>query len=77
MIPIQKLKLKVPRHEEIRNEAIQLLINHLGLTKSAFFIRETWSQPEDYLKMKEPLFGEQTAAELFNEIKHHSQASSK
>jgi hypothetical protein len=43
----------------------------------AFFIRETRSQPEDYLIMKEQLFGEQTAAELFNEIKHHSQASSK
>jgi len=33
------------------------------------FIRENLFQKEDYLKLKEDLFGEKTAAEIFDEIK--------
>mgnify|MGYP001600269441 CR=1 FL=1 len=62
-------KLTIPKSQEIRAEAIQMLIDHLGITKSAFFIRENLSQKEDYLKIKEDLFGGKTAAEIFGEIK--------
>jgi hypothetical protein len=37
--------------------------------KTALFIRENLFQKEDYLKLKEDLFGEKTAAEIFDEIK--------
>lgn len=33
-------KLIIPKSREIRAEAIQMLINRLGITKAAFFIRE-------------------------------------
>jgi hypothetical protein len=62
-------KLTIPKSREIRSQAIQILIDRLGITKTAFFIRENLSQKEDYLKIKEDLFGKKTATEIFVEIK--------
>ena len=62
-------KFTIPKSCEIRPEAIQMLIESLGITKAAFFIRENLSQKEDYLMIKEDLFGEKMAAEIFGEIK--------
>jgi len=62
-------KLTLPKGREINTEAIQVLLNRLGITKTALFIRENLFQKEDYLKLKEDLFGEKTAAEIFDEIK--------
>ena len=61
--------LTVPKSEEVRSEAIETIIERLGITKAAFFIRETMSKKVDYLKVKEKLFGEKTASELYGEIK--------
>lgn len=61
--------LALPKGEEVRSEAIETIIERLGITKAAFFIRETMSQKIDYLKIKEDLFGEKTASELYGEIK--------
>lgn len=62
-------KLTIPKSNEIRAQAIQILIDRLGISKAAFFIRENLSQKEDYLKIKEDLFGKKTATEIFGEIK--------
>ncbi len=62
-------KLTLPKSHEISAEAIQILISRLGITKTAFFIREYLFQKEDYLKLREDLLGEKTAAEIFEEIK--------
>lgn len=62
-------KLTIPKSCEIRAEAIQLLVESLGITKAAFFIGENLSQKEDYLMIKEELFGDKTAAEIFGEVK--------
>ncbi|MEN8217331.1 MAG: hypothetical protein ABFS56_13375 [Pseudomonadota bacterium] len=70
MIPAKQLKLVVPRSESVKYEAVQILINGLGLTKTAFFIRENLSNQGDYLEMKEKLFGDKTAADIYNEIKN-------
>jgi hypothetical protein len=40
----------------------------LGITKAAFFLRESMSQKADYLEIKEKLFGAKTAKELYSEI---------
>jgi len=61
--------LSVPKSDEIRSEAIETIIERLGITKAAFFIRETMSQKMDYLKLKEQLFGRKTSSELYSEIK--------
>ncbi|MBW4592501.1 MAG: hypothetical protein KME46_06165 [Brasilonema angustatum HA4187-MV1] len=69
--------ISVPKNDEIRCEAIQALVERLGIGKAAFFIRETMSQPVDYLKVKEQLFGNMTVADICNEIERSkpSQAS--
>ena len=59
----------VPKMEAVKSEAIKTLIKQLGITKSAFFIRETMSQNVDYLILKEELFGKKTAQDFYYEIK--------
>ena len=61
--------LMVPKGEEIRAEAIETIIERLGIAKAAFFIREIMSQKVDYLKIKDELFGKKTADEVYKEIK--------
>lgn len=67
---LAKQKLVVPRSESVKYEAVQMLINGLGLTKTAFFIRENLSSQSDYLELKEKMFGEKTAADIYNDIKN-------
>jgi len=62
-------KMIVPRTEDVKCEAIQILINNLGITKAAFFIKENLSQKTDYLAIKKQIFAEKTAAEIYQEIK--------
>lgn len=63
--------LSVPKSDEVRCEAIQALVERLGIGKAAFFIRETMSQPVDYLQVKEQLFGNMTVADVCNEIQRN------
>ena len=62
-------KMMVPSSEEVRSEAVQMLIKRMGITKAAIFIKENMAQKTDYLKVKEELFAEKSAAELYKEIK--------
>jgi hypothetical protein len=62
-------KLMVPSSEEVRTEAIQTLIKRMGITKAAIFIRENMAQKMDYLKVKDELFAEKSAAKLYEKIK--------
>ncbi len=62
-------KLTIPRSEETRSEAVQTLIEHLGITKAALFLRDSLRQGVDYLQIKDELFGDKTAADLYDEIK--------
>ncbi|MBA3923597.1 MAG: hypothetical protein H0X31_18640 [Nostocaceae cyanobacterium] len=57
--------------DDIRCEAISALIERLGIAKTAFYIRETMSQPVDYLKLKEQLFGEMTVDDICSEIQRN------
>ena len=59
----------VPSSEEVRSEAVQMLIKRMGITKTAIFIRENMAQKTDYLKIKEELFAGKSAAKLYGEIK--------
>ena len=61
--------LIVPSSEEVRSEAIQTIIKRLGITKSAIFIRETMAQRTDYLKIKDQMFADKSADQVYREIK--------
>ena len=58
----------LPDIKILKSEAIEAIVKSLGITKAAFFIRETISQKTDYLEIKEKLFCSKTAVELYNEI---------
>lgn len=64
MINVQRL----PDIRELKTEIIGEIVKNFGITKTAFFIREMMSQKADYLEIKDRLFGEKTAAELYIEI---------
>lgn len=59
----------IPKSEEVKSEAIEMMLKQLGIAKAAFFIRETMSQKVDYLKVKEKLFEKKTSSDLYKEIK--------
>ncbi len=63
--------LSVPKSDDVRCEAISALIERLGIGKAAFFIRETMSQPVDYLQVKEQMFGNMTVADICSEIQRN------
>lgn len=60
----------IPNIKDVRVEAISLLIQGLGIAKTAMFIRETYSSNTDYLKIKEEIFGSKTVNDLYQDIKN-------
>lgn len=58
----------LPDIRTLKSEVIDTIVKSIGITKAAFFIRETLSQKTDYLEIKERLFESKTASELYNEI---------
>ena len=62
-------KLVVPKMKSVRVEAMKAIVEGLGIAKSAFFFRETMSQEVDYLEVKERLYGNKSAREIYQEIK--------
>ena len=42
----------LPDIKILKSEAIEAIVKNLGITKAAFFIRETMSQKADYLEIK-------------------------
>lgn len=58
----------LPDIKILKSEAVDAIVKSLGITKAAFFFRETMSQKIDYLEIKERLFGGKSAAQLYSEI---------
>jgi hypothetical protein len=58
----------LPDVKYLKSEVVDAIVKNLGITKSAFFFRETMSQKTDYLEIKKKLFGDKTARELYKEI---------
>lgn len=68
-MPLKRVKGgMLPVNNSVRNEAIRLLINKLGISKSSIFLRDNLSQDTDYLKIKNKLFADKSAGELYKEI---------
>lgn len=61
--------MKMPDAEQVRAEAMQTVVQQLGVAKAAFFIRETLADPTDYLKLKDDMFKKLTATEIYEQIK--------
>lgn len=64
-----KSKVTLPMGGQVKTEAVQTIIERMGITKAALFLRETMSQPTDYLALKENLFAKTSAADVYAAIK--------
>jgi hypothetical protein len=62
-------KVTIPESEQVRIEATQTLVERLGVTKAALFIRDNLSQKTDYIAMKEQLFGKMSVDEAFEQTR--------
>ncbi len=59
----------LPDIKGLKSEVVEMIVKDFGITKAAFFLRETLSQNIDYLKIKDTLFGNKTSAELYTKIR--------
>lgn len=59
----------LPMGGQVKTEAVQTIIERMGITKAAIFLRETMSQPTDYLGLKDKLFANTSAADIYTAIK--------
>ncbi len=64
-----KCIVTLPLGGQIKAEAVQAVIERMGITKAAVFLRETMSQPTDYLSLKEKLFSNSSAEDVYAAIK--------
>lgn len=64
-----KINVSLPTGGQVKTEAVQAIIERMGITKAAVFLRETMSQPIDYLVLKEKLFAKTSATDLYAAIK--------
>lgn len=60
--------VQMPRSEELKSEAIRVLLDKLGPAKTAVLIRDYFSKTTDYLKLKDKLFENATVESLVREI---------
>lgn len=58
----------LPNSTTIRQEAINILIDTLGIAKATIFLGEILWQPTDYLKIKQELFAKETVDSLYQNI---------
>ena len=56
--------IEIPTTNQVRIEVITLLVDNLGLTKAAIFIREQFSQKTDYLLTKQKIFNDKSVDEI-------------
>jgi len=61
--------LRVVRDNKTLASTVQANMERLGIAQAAFFLRETASQPLNYLEIKDQLFGEMTATDIYAQIK--------
>lgn len=64
-----KCNVTLPLGGQIKTEAVQAVIERMGITKAAIFLRETMAQPVDYLSLKEKLFSNISAEDVYTAIK--------
>jgi hypothetical protein len=58
----------LPSSQLVRREAIDVLVNQLGVAKATMFLGETLWQPTDYLQIKQQLFADETVDSLYAKI---------
>jgi len=67
-LDVKMMKIKVMSDQQILEEGFQVLMTHLGPSKTTRFLAACRLGEGDYLKLKDRLFGEETAESLYEKI---------
>jgi hypothetical protein len=59
---------RLPRPADLHREAVEILIQQMGVTKAAIFLSDTFWQETDYLSLKDSLFADETVDSLYEKI---------
>lgn len=70
------MTIKVLNEQQILTEAMQVLMTHLEPSKVLRFWAACSESESDYLKFKEKLFANETAASLYDKVKAFENSSS-
>ena len=63
------MTIKVNKEQQILQEGLETLMNHLELSKVVHFVAACHLGEGDYLKLKDKLFEQETVASLYDKIK--------
>jgi hypothetical protein len=58
----------LPSQSSLNHEAIQTLIEHMGIAKAVMFLSDKLSQPTDYLQIKDRIFGGETTESVYQKV---------
>ncbi len=58
----------LPIINDIRQEAVRVIIQQMGIAKAAFYFRENYAQPMDWINHKDMQFGEKSATDIYEEM---------
>jgi len=67
-LDVKMMKIKVMSDQQILEEGFQVLLTHLGPSKTMRFWAACKLGEGDYLQLKDRLFGEETADSLYEKI---------
>lgn len=58
----------LPRSRDLHQEALNILIENMGIAKAAIFVGDTFWQPVNYLKTKDQLFANETVESIYEKV---------
>lgn len=59
---------RLPRPADLHREAVEILIQQMGVAKASIFLSDTFWQETDYLALKDRLFADETVDSLYEKI---------
>ncbi len=62
--------LTMPDAHNLRYEVTKMIVNKFGISKAAFFFQKEIRGSGNYLEIKEEIFQEKSADDIFNEIQN-------
>lgn len=68
------MNIKMPRGQEVIQEALEILEEHMEPSKVALLLSIMQTGKDDYLKIREQLFGGETVATLYEKIQAYQKS---
>lgn len=60
--------ITMPKLSSVKTEAISALVDDLGIGKASMVIADSFSQPVDYMAVRQKINGQSTVSEIYQDI---------